>query len=203
MTICPKCRTKLLPGARKCHRCGFSEYAVIQAARRKHGQSVVSSNHYIQTLYRKLFGSRSVKKSKKTLGTILLLCLLPILYWHFFIYYDPAEDCFIRIKAGFSELSNVTMKRGLVYLKENFPEEYTNTCSHVTHIHPKKGCGGFGGGCFYYNEPTTIVISTPYGMEKAAAKVIIHETCHVIQYKNGDPMSEAECYGRDSVISYR
>jgi DNA processing protein len=35
-----------------------------------------------------------------------------------------------------------------------------------------------------------------------AAKVIIHETCHVIQLKEGRPANESECYGKDSVIPW-
>lgn len=95
------------------------------------------------------------------------------------------------------------MKDGLRYLKKEFPEEYTKVCENVENINPNVGCGGFGGGCFYHNEPKTITISTPYGNHINAAKVIIHETCHVIQLKEGRPGNEDECYEKDSIIPWK
>ncbi len=137
--------------------------------------------------------------------SIYLIIFASIIY-HFFYYWDFKNSCYITIRPSLTEFSNTTIKKGIKYLKANFPKQYKDFCKNVASIDPNISCGGFGGGCFSgftYNRPAMIDISTPYGEYKQAAKVIIHETCHAMQFKEKRPFSEEECYGKDAVIPWR
>lgn len=83
--------------------------------------------------------------------------------------------------------------------------DYLNFCNNISSIDPNISCGGFGGGCYsqYRLNSGVIDVSTTYGDWKGAAKVIIHETCHSMQFKEGRSFNEGECYGKDSVIPWR
>jgi len=80
------------------------------------------------------------------------------------------------------------------------PEQYQLVCQNVKIISPNFGCGGLGGGCYYEGEPDTIYISTTQNDLIGSAAIIVHETCHVIQGKEGRPFDENECYLADHII---
>ena len=98
------------------------------------------------------------------------------------------------------------VKRALDTLRHGSPADYRNVCIHVATINPNPACGGFGGGCFWHHEGqkgrATIDISTEHGLIWTVA-IIVHETCHAIQYHGGRPPRfdlEHECYNEDDRI---
>lgn len=173
---CPICKSNLLEDERMCYICGYTDKSIR-------------------------FSNLNLKKIAKI---VVFLFVLIGIYFHFFIYWDIGNGCFIKIKLSYIEFSNSSMKDGLKYLKSNYPSYYKEVCDNVKVINPNIACGGRGGGCFYRTNPDTISISTYYGNYINAAKVIIHETCHVLQEKAGAPPSgrEAECYQKDSIIPW-
>lgn len=136
--------------------------------------------------------------SLKTFAKILIVVLLLTgVHWKFYRYYDPEAGCNIKIKMSFLEWSNSNIKKALSILKYGAPEDYANVCSHIEVINPTMSCGGWQGGC-YYNNPGEIFISTSKNEFLAwTAAIIVHETCHDIQAKEGRPPSEEECYSQD------
>lgn len=151
-----------------------------------------------QTLDRSLLVFILKKSAKILIGVLIFVWL----FSHFFLYIDLKNGCFIKIYPSFLEFSNTAMKDGLRYLKKNYFHDYQEVCKNVETIDPNIGCGGFGGGCYSSSQPKTIVISTTHGNSLNAAKVIIHETCHLLQLKSGRPLLEPECYAKDSVIPW-
>ncbi len=126
------------------------------------------------------------------------------LFQYFFLYVDFSNGCFIKITPSLLEWNNVTMKRALRVLKYAAPDDYRKVCMHVRIINPNISCGGFNGGCFHepYNgkEPGKIDVSTSYGSLLWSAGVIVHETCHLMQYKEHRSLDESECYHADDRI---
>ncbi|OGI24404.1 MAG: hypothetical protein A2194_04995 [Candidatus Moranbacteria bacterium RIFOXYA1_FULL_44_8] len=127
--------------------------------------------------------------------------------FHYFIYWDPGENCYIKIKPAFMEFSNLDMKRALHTLKFASPEDYQAVCKNVSTIDPMIGCGGFGGGCYYTKKDapqsslgSEIMVSTSKDDLVTTMAVIVHEACHAIQNKEGRPLSETECYQADDML---
>jgi hypothetical protein len=141
---------------------------------------------------------------KQLLKGFIFLLVFAFLIYHLFFYWDFKSSCYITIRPSFTEFSNISIKNGIKFLKSNFPKQYKEFCSNVTSIDPNISCGGYGGGCYmgHLYKPNMIDVSTSYGRYKNAAKVIIHETCHVLQFKDRRPFVEAECYQKDSVIPW-
>lgn len=106
----------------------------------------------------------------------------------------------ITIKPSFLEWSNSNIKRAIKTLKYGSPDDYRTFCAYVDTVDPTQSCGGFGGGCFYPSKKTarTIDIGTSQRNLAWTAAIIMHETCHVIQYKEGRPFDENECYNVDN-----
>jgi hypothetical protein len=124
---------------------------------------------------------------------IIILFVLFGLVWKYFFYLDPFNGCFIVIYPSWLEFSNTSMKNAIKVLKRTSTDDYQEMCLNVTSINPNISCGGFGGGCFYADQPQSIDISTTNRSLAITASIIIHETCHVMQFKEGRGISEPEC----------
>ena len=139
---------------------------------------------------------------------ICIFLLLPaFLMYHYFFYVDFAYGCRITITPSFFEWNNTLMKQALKGLKRASPEDYQKICRNVHTINPNPSlCGTYGGGCFYppqeflKSDGRTIFISTYHGDLSLTMAVIVHETCHVIQYQEKRGLSEGECYAKDDRI---
>lgn len=202
---CKRCGADLLEGVEKCPVCGFSEKEA-QARLDKELESVtVSKNSLVNQVYAKIFGNTDKRVVKRLLKWVAVILFFIWLFYHFFLYIDIPNRCFITLRPALIEMSNTTIKKGIRYLKSDYPQEYKNFCKNVKTVNPNISCGGFGGGCYseYKLNSGVIDISTPYGNWKAAAKVIIHETCHAMQFKEGRPFDETECYAKDAIIPWR
>lgn len=120
-------------------------------------------------------------------------------YFHFFVYYDASNNCRISIKLSMLEWSNLNIKKALGVLKYGSPEDYKLVCKNIKKINPNISCGGWQGGCFHPNsgDKAEIDVSTAHGDFLAwTAGVIVHETCHYVQYKEGRDLDETECYAK-------
>jgi hypothetical protein len=135
----------------------------------------------------------------KWLKRLMFLIIVLLLIYHYFLYVDIKNGCYIKIKPSILEFSTPNIKKAIKILKNATPEEYQKVCANVITINPNLGCGGFNGGCFYtgtYNNPTEIHISTANKSYLGwTAAVIAHENCHLIQNKEKRAMDEGECYG--------
>lgn len=201
---CPRCRSPLYGSSKVCVTCGYSLTQASRELKRKFEAENMSNSPFINAIYRKLFGTTHTTTIRKVLKYFFVTLVLISLWYHFFIYIDIRNSCYITIRPALIEFSNVTMKKGLQYLKDDFPNEYTKVCKNVSTINPNISCGGFGGGCYseYKGNPGVIDISTTYGKYKNAAKVIVHETCHAMQFNEGRPFDESECYKKDAIIPW-
>lgn len=133
---------------------------------------------------------------KKILKITFWTGVAGFLIYHFFFYADFKNYCFVKIKPSITEFSNLNIKRAIRVLKNGSPSDYRTFCAHVDTIDPNPSCGGFGGGCFYSREDRarTIDISTSNRDLVWTSAIIMHETCHAIQYQEKRPLSEDECY---------
>jgi len=201
---CKKCGAELHKNMTTCMRCGHSEIAEKCLAEREIEPYTIGKNPVINSLYLKIFGYSDKKIVIKFLKYFIIIFFLLWIFYSLFIYVDFSNGCFITIRPSFMEFSNTAMKKGIQYLKNNFPNQYSSFCKNVTSIDPNTSCGGFEGGCYsqYRSNPGVIDISTPHGDYIHAAKVIIHETCHAAQFKEGRPFDEKECYSKDAVIPW-
>ena len=132
--------------------------------------------------------------------------LVTALALRYLAYADVGSGCYIFIRLSFVGDSNTTIKRALETLKHGSPDDYRKVCTHVATINPNPSCGGFGGGCFWYNKDNrtrgTIDVSTENGLISTVG-IIVHETCHAIQFQEGRPAGhdlETECYREDDRI---
>lgn len=197
---CKKCGANIYNGVKQCVVCFApvvdGEEFIVLPKTKWHG--------FYDYHYAKFFGNTDKRVVKKLFKFLILFFLVCLIFYHFFLYIDIGNKCFIKIKPALVELTNTTMKRGIKYLKKNHFPEYKLLCENVTTINPNISCGGFGGGCYssYRSDPGEIDISTTYGNVNNAAKVIIHETCHAVQFKEGRSFDEAECYAKDSIIPW-
>ncbi len=178
---CQKCGAVLYGESTRCSRCGYS---AEDAGRER---QIVDRTR----------GRQKKRLWKYGIGLFLVVSL----FYHFFLYIDIFHGCFITIRPALTELSNTTMKKGVYYLKTNFPQQYQDFCSNVRVINPNISAGT-GGEYQYLENPDMIAISTAFGKYTDAAKAIIHETCHAMQFKSGRPFSEPECYGKDAIIPW-
>ncbi len=130
---------------------------------------------------------------KKHVGKIIagIVCISFIL--NYFFYWDISGNCFITVRPSLLEFSNLSIKEALKVLKFASPSDYQLVCANVSTINPNISCGGHEGGCFYKQRPRTIDISTTNRSLAWTSTIIVHETCHAIQYKQGRPMGEKEC----------
>lgn len=131
---------------------------------------------------------------KKLLSLCVFLGIIGLIFYHFFLYIDVSNGCFITIRPSILEFSNLAMKKAIKTLKYASPIDYQTVCRHVKTIDPNPSCGGRGGGCFYSNRPGSISISTDYKTLAYAMNIIVHETCHQIQFEKNGVYSEYECH---------
>lgn len=140
---------------------------------------------------------------KKLLKIFITFLIFGSLFYRYFLYIDFKNDCYIKLKPSFLELSSTNIKQGIKILKLVSPDEYTYFCQHVKVINPNYACGGLGGGCYYSNnlEKKEIDISTANGgyLGQTAA-VIAHEACHAQQHQEGRDLNEQECYLVDDKV---
>jgi hypothetical protein len=136
-------------------------------------------------------------------GAAALLLLGVIRY---FVWLDVGARCVIGLRPSLVGYDNSTVKLALATLKHGSPDDYRKVCTNVASINPNPSCGGFGGGCFWHTEGNrgraSIDVSTEHGLIWTVA-IIVHETCHAIQYHEGRPPGfdlEQECYGEDDRI---
>ena len=133
------------------------------------------------------------------------LAVLVAIVLRYFVYVDRGEGCFITIRPSYVDFNNATMNRALEILKYASPADYRNVCTHVGTINPNPSCGGFGGGCFWAHEAqrgghATIDVSTENGALLWTVAVIVHETCHAMQFDQRRVMSQDECYRENDRI---
>jgi hypothetical protein len=138
------------------------------------------------------------------LGGAVLLVALGVLRYFFWI--DLGAGCVLTLRPSLVGYDNMLVKRALETLRQGSPDDYRKVCEHVGTINPNPSCGGFGGGCFWHGQGqqgrTSIDVSTEHGLQWTVA-VIVHETCHAIQFHEGRPPGhdfERECYGEDDRI---
>ena len=122
-----------------------------------------------------------------------------VLAARYLIWIDLPGRCVITMRPSLVGYDNTMVKRALETLRHGSPEDYRKVC-----VHP--ACGGFGGGCFWHGEGqkgrATIDVSTEHGLIWTVA-IIVHETCHAVQYHEGRPPHfnlEDECYSEDDRI---
>ena len=140
---------------------------------------------------------------KRLLKITIFLLLVGLFFYKNFLYYDPSNKCFIKIKPSIIEFSAGNIKEAIKVLKLTVPEEYEKLCANVDKINPNYSCGGLGGGCYYTKKVPSreIDISTSHGGFLGwTAAVIAHETCHAIQHNEGRPLVEQECYEVDDWV---
>jgi len=131
---------------------------------------------------------------RKIIKIFILILIVGFFIYKYFLYFDFSNSCYITIKPSFTELSNSNIKQAIKVLKLTSPDEYDKLCSNVKTINPNIACGGFGGGCFYHSYEKEISVSTSNNSYLGwTAAIIVHETCHVVQNKEGRAMSELEC----------
>ena len=177
----------------------------IEAALRKAGwtKDLIDSAFYSVEFEKKQFLQSTQRKtisSKKIIVIFALTIIILGFFYQFFIHADFENGCFVKIIPSPVEWNNLNIKRAIKILKYGSPPDYKDFCAHIDTIDGNTGCGGFEGGCFQPNSPKTITVSTAQE-EKIGAwsvGVIVHETCHAMQYAEGKPLSETECHTADS-----
>lgn len=129
----------------------------------------------------------------------IFFIVILFIYLHYFIYFDLANHCLLRLYPSFFEFSNLNIKRSLEILRYGSPDDYKTVCQSIKVINPNFSCGGFGGGCYsvYNSNPGTIDISTSQNDTLMTSAIIVHETCHAIQFKEKRALNEDECYHAD------
>jgi len=201
---CLKCKTELYDGMKECSRCGYSREEDLIVLQKEIDRYTISKNKFINNIYKKTFGYADKTIVFKLFKRLIIIIIFLLIISHFYLYIDLSHKCIVTIRPSFTEFSNLTMKKGIHYLKNNFPNQYDDFCKNINSIDPNVSCGGFGGGCYssFKINPHMIDISTPYGYYKQAAKVIVHETCHSKQFFDKRPFDEGECYKADEIIPW-
>lgn len=95
------------------------------------------------------------------------------------------------------------IKRAISVVRYASPDDYRNLCAHVNSINPNISCGGFQGGCYsqYKNhKPKEIDIGTSNRSLQWTVVVVMHETCHAMQFQEGRPLSEGECHAGEGPL---
>lgn len=108
---------------------------------------------------------------------------------------DIKNGCYIKIKPAILEFSNTSIKKAIKILKHSSPPDYRDLCKYVKTITPFISCGGFEGGCFLQDTPKTIYVSTSNRSLLQTTNILVHETCHAMQFARGNQgLDESECY---------
>jgi hypothetical protein len=136
----------------------------------------------------------------------VVVAVVAVIALRYFVWLDLGGRCVIGLRPSLVGYDNTTVKQALATLQRGSPEDYRKVCAHVAWINPNPSCGGFGGGCFWHHEGNrgraSVDISTEDGLIWTIA-LLVHETCHAIQYHEGRPPQfdlERECYGEDDRI---
>jgi hypothetical protein len=124
------------------------------------------------------------------LGTTFLLIFL---IFHFFLYIDIKNGCFIGIIPSLLP-GNLSVKKMVKVIKLTSPDNYELLCSDVRIINKNVSCGGFDGGCYESRKPKSIYIGNDQNNLGLGAAILIHELCHREQLKHNRPFIEEECY---------
>lgn len=134
--------------------------------------------------------------------TIKIASILLLLFFFTkdFYYVDFQNSCYIGIGPSWIEFSNGTIKKAIGTLKIASPKDYKKVCERVSFINPNISCGGMEGGCADPNNPRAIDISSSHNSFMLSLLVIVHETCHTVQFFEKRPVSEEECYSEGSRI---
>ena len=132
-------------------------------------------------------------KLKTIIFIVFLLFLVNSIIFKYFYYYNKQNNCSIKISPSF-EFSGGTIIRAIAVLKNSSFDDYQDLCQNVNTISTRIACGGFGGGCFYQNSPNSITVSASGRDLTYAVSIIVHETCHAIQFSENRDISEPECY---------
>lgn len=130
---------------------------------------------------------------KRVFKIFIAIVIFFYLLYRLFFYVDIFTPCFITIAPSWFEFSNLSMKRALKVLKVASSDDYHKICQNIKRIDPNISCGGFGGGCFYTDNPETIDISTTNRSLAYTAAIIVHETCHAMQNNERRALNETEC----------
>jgi|GEM_PF-1867363 len=136
---------------------------------------------------------------------ILIYFVLPCVILNFWIlrYDDFFNGCHIKIQFSLLNWNNLEIKKAIQFIKRKQPDDYEKICRYVKNIDLYLPCSFSAAGCFRNNSPGTIGVYTYQHDENNdpsyTAAIIVHETCHAIQYDegriNGD--RETECYRED------
>lgn len=128
--------------------------------------------------------------------TLIFLLILAFIFFRYFYYMDIKNGCYIKIMPAILEFSNTGIKKAIKVLKFGSPSDYRNLCKYVKIITPFISCGGFEGGCFMPDSPKTIYVSTTNRSLLNTTNVLVHETCHAMQFakKGNKGLNEPECY---------
>ena len=142
---------------------------------------------------------RRILPSKSLIKIFVVFLLFSLFIYKYFLYIDVPNKCFVKILPSWIELSNSNIKRSIKILKYGSPEDYRDFCSHVDTINPGIAiisCKRFAAGCFTGDKehPKTIVVATSKDLIAGTIVVIVHETCHSIQFAENRSFSEEECY---------
>ena len=142
---------------------------------------------------------RRILPSKRLIKIFVVFLLFSLFIYKYFLYIDVPNKCFVKILPSWIELSNSNIKRSIKIIKYGSPSDYKDFCAHVNTINPGVAilsCKGFVAGCFVgsKDQPKTIVVSTSKDSIAGTIEVIVHETCHSIQYAENRPFIEDECY---------
>lgn len=130
----------------------------------------------------------------------IILVIIPAVILNFWLlrYDDFGQGCHVKIRPPLLEMNSLDIKRAISLLKDRLPQDYGNFCRNVRIISPDMDCGGIGGGCFHPVTPDQISISTVYRLKEShtefTASLIVHEVCHLLQWKKVNRLNEAECY---------
>jgi hypothetical protein len=115
-------------------------------------------------------------------------------YFTQFRYIDLSHGCNITIHPGWLELNNKNIVEALRVLKHGSPSDYRAVCRNITDIYPAMSCGGWQGGCYYGTLGEIYLSTTNDEFIGSTAMIIVHETCHDMQRREGREASEEECY---------
>lgn len=133
--------------------------------------------------------------------TLIILFIFIFLFFRYFYYMDIKNGCYIKISPAILEFSNTSIKKAIKILKRGSFSDYRNLCKYVETITPFMSCGGFEGGCFMPTSPKTIFVSTSNRSLLQTTNILVHETCHAMQFARGDQgLNEEECYATGDKI---
>ena len=135
---------------------------------------------------------KSFLPPKNFLAVIILTFFLFSLIYHFFLYIDVENGCYIKIIPSYNQiLSPKRFKRDLKIIKYASLEDYKNICNLISTIDTNTflRCAHLphGYSC-YIPRSKTISLSSSTG-----AYTMIHEVCHAVQESERRYFDESEC----------